>query len=369
MADGYRYLQQQQQGPDRVFSSRHTPKTSLQASLLQNPLLSLFTTDPSALEDAQSNREYKPVMQSQQGMFGPAHQQGHNARLNGAPASQRMPMLYNYQQQTAHQHQAHAQHHQALQAEHSHQNSAGVLGHHAGFSAVLQNSGPFAPANLQNGHVGAARSATTGQSQQYNEHWNLQLQLYKDSQQAHSAMIEQHSPHYYAKLKAAENKQPAAGIASEEQSEKNRVRPWRVDKWAGKQVWHNMDLSGQGLRNLSVPVFRYTFLNELYIASNKLTHLPAAIGQLRQLTYLDVSFNSLTELPPELCMCTMLKTLLLFDNAVRTLPFELGSLHLLEMLGIEGNPLDPELKQEIVERGTKSLITLLREQAPRKYLA
>ncbi|PBP15301.1 putative Glucose-repressible alcohol dehydrogenase transcriptional effector [Diplocarpon rosae] len=32
--------------------------------------------------------------------------------------------------------------------------------------------------------------------------------------------------------------------------------------------------------------------------------------------------------------------------------------------GIKGNPLAPELKQEIMERGTKSLVTLLQNQAP-----
>ncbi|EON98743.1 putative glucose-repressible alcohol dehydrogenase transcriptional effector protein [Phaeoacremonium minimum UCRPA7] len=63
-------------------------------------------------------------------------------------------------------------------------------------------------------------------------------------------------------------------------------------------------------------------------------------------------------------MCTFLRHLLLFDNQIRTLPYEVGYLFNLEMLGIEGNPLNPEMKQEIMERGTKSLVGLLREQAP-----
>ncbi len=63
-------------------------------------------------------------------------------------------------------------------------------------------------------------------------------------------------------------------------------------------------------------------------------------------------------------MCTFLRHLLLFDNNIRTLPNELGSLYMLEMLGIEGNPLDAGMKSEIMENGTKALIHRLREQAP-----
>lgn len=125
-----------------------------------------------------------------------------------------------------------------------------------------------------------------------------------------------------------------------------------------------MDMSGQGLRNLAPALFRYQFLGELYIASNKLSRLPSEIGDLRQLKHLDVSYNQLTEIPPELGMCTFLKQLLLFNNNVSELPYELGSLHMLDVLGIEGNPLEAGLKTEIMEKGTRSLITAFRENAP-----
>lgn len=125
-------------------------------------------------------------------------------------------------------------------------------------------------------------------------------------------------------------------------------------------------MSGQGLRNLALELFRYKFLTELYIASNKLTRLPKQIGELRQLKHLDASYNQISELPPELGMCTYLKQLLLFNNNIQTLPTELGSLHMLEMLGIDGNPLHSDVKQEIVDKGTKNLINWLRESAHRK---
>lgn len=350
------------------------------------------------------------------------------------------PMLYNYaqsasahQQQQQQQHQAHAaaqQHHQGLQNAADH--GGGVLGHHSSFSSVLPgNAGPFTPGNLQNGgHLGAAQVAAAAataaaarsaaihqqaaqvaaaqvghtiggqqqqqgqsslsqqhgqgvgqqvvqqQQQQFTEHWQEQMRMHKESAQANALMVEQHQPHYFARLKASENKglpqggQGGGGLANNNEADGHRqghrVRPWMVDKSAGRQDWQNVDLSGHGLKSLSPVLFKYKFLNELYIASNKLTYLPPSIGQLRQLTLLDASHNQLSDLPAELGMCTLLRQLLLFDNHIRTLPYELGSLHLLEVLGIEGNPMDNDLKQEVMDRGTKSLITWLREQAPRE---
>jgi CCR4-NOT transcription complex subunit 6 len=61
-----------------------------------------------------------------------------------------------------------------------------------------------------------------------------------------------------------------------------------------------------------------------------------------------------------------MKQLLAFDNQIRTLPNELGALFQLDMLGIEGNPLDPGMRQVIMEQGTKELIKRLREEAPGK---
>ena len=204
------------------------------------------------------------------------------------------------------------------------------------------------------------------------EHWAEQLRLYKESQQAHSSMVDNQAPNYYARLKASEHKfiagppqQSSRTTADGEVEDRNRHL---ASVESGKsQHWHNLDMSGQGLRNLAPTLFKYKFLQELYIASNKLSRLPPAIGELRQLQILEASNNQLTELPPELGMCTLLKQLLLFDNHIRALPYELGSLFHLEVLGIEGNPINNETKQELMERGTKSLINLLREQAPGKY--
>lgn len=298
-------------------------------------------------------------------MYSQNHQQGHNARLNGAGRG--MPnLLYNYQQHQQH-HPSQNQHHQGLQQDHG-LTSANGMGHHGNFtSGVLSNASPFS-ANLTNGHSGTSR---TTQAAPPNEMWAEQLRLHKETERAHVAMTEQQQPHYYARLKSSENKglsvAPSTATKAQTDDENDLRRPQRTKEELNRQDWHNMDLSGQGLRNLSLELFRYRFLSQLYIASNKLVRVPKQIGELRQLTHLDLSCNQISSLPPELGMCTYLKKLLLFNNNIVELPVELGSLHQLEVLGIEGNPLQSEMKEEIIHKGTKSFINYLREHAPSKF--
>lgn len=297
-------------------------------------------------------------------MYSQNHQQGHSARLNGAGRG--MPnMLYGYQQHSQHQHPSQAQHLQGMQHDHGMPSSNG-LGHHSAFgSGALSSSNQFS-SNLQNGHSTSSRN-----SGPHNEMWQEQLRLHKEAERAHSAMTDQQQPHYYARLKASENRGIGGPVttngrmlADGEGDVTERRAGAAQEKDTTRQDWLNMDMSGQGLRNLAPELFRYQFLNDLYIASNKLSRLPKAIGELRQLRLLDASFNQITTLPAELGMCTYLKHLLFFNNNIQDLPYELGSLHLLEVLGVEGNPLDHNLKQEVMDKGTKALVNALRESAP-----
>ncbi|KAL9943617.1 Glucose-repressible alcohol dehydrogenase transcriptional effector [Verticillium nonalfalfae] len=298
-------------------------------------------------------------------MFSQNHQQGHNSRMNGTLGGQRMPVQFNYQQGQHHQ-QGHVQHHQPGQQDHAGHNGNGpVLGHHSSYSSgVMSSASPFTNA-MQNGHTSTTRG---GQAQPISEHWAEQLRMHKEAERAHTAMTDQNQPHYYARLKAAENKgigypsPPSGKNPSGDTDTDDRRRPYSVEKARGPQAWHNLDMSGQGLRNLTPALFAYTFLSELYIASNKIAHLPASIGQLRQLRLLEASYNQIEILPPELGMCTYMKELLLFNNQIKVLPFELGSMHLLEQLGLEGNPLDATQKSTLAEKGTKTLIHMLKEK-------
>lgn len=240
--------------------------------------------------------------------------------------------------------------------------------HHSAFpSGVMNNSTPF-NANMQNGHSAAPRTSQPPQ----NEAWAEQMRLADESKRAHTAMTDQQQPHYYARLKASENKGvggPAQTSvkADGENDLADREKALKSAEEKNRQDWESLDMSGQGLRNLAPELFRYQFLTHLYIASNKLTRLPKQIGELRQLKHLDASYNQINELPPELGMCTLLKQLLIFNNNIQELPFEMGSLHNLDMLGIEGCPLHTDVKQEIIEKGSKHVINALREGAPGKF--
>lgn len=132
----------------------------------------------------------------------------------------------------------------------------------------------------------------------------------------------------------------------------------------GQQLWCQLDLSGQGIANLSPKLFNYDFLESLYLNNNKLTVVPSMISKLRGLRTLDLSQNKIEEVPNDLGLCYNLRYLYLFDNNIRTLPNGFGNLIELLFLGIEGNPLDPVLTNLLAEKGSKELIIYLRDLPP-----
>lgn len=97
---------------------------------------------------------------------------------------------------------------------------------------------------------------------------------------------------------------------------------------------------------------------------NNLSFLTPAISNLVNLKTLDVSGNKLTSIPPELGLLINLRELLLFDNNLVTLPSELGTLYQLEVLGLEGNPIQADIKNLLMKEGTAAVIMSLRENAP-----
>ena len=197
-------------------------------------------------------------------------------------------------------------------------------------------------------------------SEPVSENWRHQMQLAAEARAAAS------TPHHHCRKGGASRVNRGLTEASPEQSprtgddeERNRA-PSNGE--LRRQDWDAMDLSGQGLRALSPSLFGdYTFLGRLFIDNNRLTHIPSSLGQLRNLSHLDASNNQIMDIPEEIGMLVNLKSLLLFDNDLRSLPCEIGYLYKLEMLGIDGNPLDEGLKEEIVQKGTRALVTHLRE--------
>lgn len=351
MADGYRFSQQSA-GNYYYPPTSHHPRHLIRSGTPPNNIRPAFNTNtpsPTRTPDPQSPAH------GHYGMYN--HQQGQHGRVNGAGrgamADHTRMLQYPH---LMHQAQ-HTQHHANIQQDHNAHNSNGVT-HHAQFPSVtlpsMPNSTPVF--TLQNGH---------GTAPVINEHWQKQLEMHQESKKAKA-----HSPHHFARSKADQNineKATTKMTAEEEQESASRNRPSNTDSSIKRQDWHNLDMSGLGLRSLSNEVFQYTFLHELYVSCNALTSIPSAIGQLRHLRHLDASSNALQTLPPELGMCVNLKQLLLFDNQLTSLPQSFGSLYKLEVLGIEGNKsMDPAIKSEIMEKGTKALIHTLKEEAPSK---
>ncbi|KAK6585376.1 hypothetical protein PZA11_002103 [Diplocarpon coronariae] len=366
MADAYRFPQQ---SAGSYFYPQHTQQQHPRQQIIRNStppnnIRSLYNAESPSPSRSPDSHSPGPNLY---GMFNQSHQQGQHGRVNGGPG-RGMPMMFNFQHQNPQQHHTHTHTHANIQQDHTaHPTNGAILNHHATFSSgVLSNATPsFTPNALPNGHSATTRG---GQAVQINDHWAKQLELHKESEKAHAHMIDG-APNHFARLKAGENKGiapiPAPDPDAQDSDEKDLSR-MSAQSTKQRQDWFNLDLSGQGIKVLAEPVFKYDFLKQLYVASNKLSKLPSSIRHLRSLQHLDASNNQLTELPPELGMCVFLKNLLVFDNSIQALPNELGSLFHLEMLGIEGNPLAPDLKQEIMERGTKSLVTLLQNQAPSK---
>lgn len=137
-----------------------------------------------------------------------------------------------------------------------------------------------------------------------------------------------------------------------------------IEKTHGKQLWCQLDFSGQGLVNLSPKLFQYDFLESLYLNNNKLTTVPPIISKLRGLRTLDLSHNRISEVPLELGLCYNLRYLYLFDNNIKILPPQFGNLVELLFLGIEGNPMDPTIANLLAEKGTRELIEHLRDLRP-----
>ncbi len=362
MADGpYRF---QQPGAGQYYYSQHNQQNHHARHLPRNQ--SPGNSGRVGFRNETPSPSRSPVSQTSAhnpfGMYNQSHQQGQHMMNNGGPSHQRYNMQMNLAQK--YQHPTHQQHHG--QQHHQHQQAQGVhgghgnnIGHqHTYSSGTLSSTTPhFTPSHLQNG---TSNTALGNLNEPISEHWQQQLQLVQESRQASS-------PHYWARTLAQTNKAVSQSTSSAQADGEKEERNRPIANNESRQQWMALDFGGQGLRSISDALFSYRFLDKLYFNHNKLVHLPAAIGRLRNLTHLDLSSNQLSELPPEIGMLVKLKTLYLFDNNLRSLPCEMGSLYHLETLGIEGNPMEEESKSEVMQNGTKALITRLRENLPGKY--
>ncbi|KAJ3109091.1 Glucose-repressible alcohol dehydrogenase transcriptional effector [Phlyctochytrium planicorne] len=169
------------------------------------------------------------------------------------------------------------------------------------------------------------------------------------------------SPHHHARVAAAAAR-TANGMGMTEPVGTSNLS--LVNPSEKPSEWTIIDLGGMQIKNLSLELFRYTFLTTLYLNHNNLTFLSPEVSKLASLVVLDLSGNRLTSIPPDLGLVVSLRELLLFDNQLTFLPPELGSLFQLETLGLEGNPISEPLLSLIQKEGTAAVITYLRENIP-----
>lgn len=107
-----------------------------------------------------------------------------------------------------------------------------------------------------------------------------------------------------------------------------------------------LDLSGRRLGAVPSAIFKYTFLETLNLSNNELTGaLPAEIRHLQNLKYLYASNNKMTGIPAEIGQLGKLEVLDYGYNYIDTMPNEIANLkNNLKKLILTGNPISSELQ-------------------------
>ena len=298
-------------------------------------------------------------------MYGQNQGQGQHGMLNGG-GHHRFPGMQLNVSKPYHPHQQQQQqHHTQQQQQHQqHHDHNAHATHNANFSHQHSHSGGLSASaphynSANHGQNGANSNSFTNPAKSHNEEWTQQVAR-------HQLSREQNQPHPHARNASGQSRSILASATNGAKDTDKEEGTRRMDyELVAKEVsWRELDLGGQNLKLLGSVLFKYTFLTRLYVNNNKIFNLPASVGRLRSLEVLDLSQNHLSTLPPEIGMLVNLKELLLFDNQLQNLPMEMGTLYQLALLGVEGNPLDDELKSIIMEEGTSELIKYLRENSP-----
>jgi len=128
--------------------------------------------------------------------------------------------------------------------------------------------------------------------------------------------------------------------------------------------WFELDMSGIGLRTISIDLKLYSHITGLYLSNNRLSFIPEEVFlEMKSLLILDLSSNLLQRVPLALTQLNSLEKLFLNDNRITELPVEMGRLFRLKDLKVVGNPLLAP-PQGVIQGGLEVLIAYLRDRMP-----
>ena len=112
--------------------------------------------------------------------------------------------------------------------------------------------------------------------------------------------------------------------------------------------------------NLSeFPTFSNSASLSVHLGDNKICEIPASVGRLTGLEYLEIAHNEISKIAPEIGDLTNLTSIYLDNNKVSDLPPQMGYMRNLSVLSLDGNPLAEPLP-EMVRRGVHDLLAYLR---------
>ncbi|KCV72472.1 hypothetical protein H696_00068 [Fonticula alba] len=103
-------------------------------------------------------------------------------------------------------------------------------------------------------------------------------------------------------------------------------------------------------------------LRHLFLSDNKITSLPAEIGNLTNLSLISLRDNRLTHLPPEIGKLSKLVEFNIQGNDIAFFPAEMAGLPLdgeESVFKAAGNPLIPEIVKALEKNGPKALLAYL----------
>lgn len=110
----------------------------------------------------------------------------------------------------------------------------------------------------------------------------------------------------------------------------------------------------------SLPPFELTKLETLDVSWNQLKHLPNQLCSCTSLRQLKVSNNQLISLPEDIGLCSQLRIIDLEQNRLKTVPTSLSSLNKLKEINLNLNPLE-DVSSELSVAELKSYLRILTE--------